>query len=80
MLTFIGAGYGIIIAFGAAFAIGVWGAATLLARFRDEVQGSEMVCGHRSHDLLLKKNRPRPASSPTVPAMVLWISFYPSVY
>lgn len=40
--TLTGAGYGIIIAFGAAFALGVWGAATLLARFRDEVQGSEM--------------------------------------
>lgn len=37
-----GAGYGIIIGFGALFALGMWWLAVLLARFQNEVQGSEM--------------------------------------
>lgn len=37
-----GAGYGIIIGFGALFAIGMWLVTLLLARFHNEVQGSEM--------------------------------------
>jgi hypothetical protein len=37
-----GAGYGIIIGFGALFALGMWGLAILLAKFHNEVQGSEM--------------------------------------
>jgi Na+/proline symporter len=37
-----GAGYGIIIGFGALFALGMWGLAVLLAKFHNEVQGSEM--------------------------------------
>jgi Na+/proline symporter len=37
-----GAGYGIIIGFGALFALGMWGLAVLSAKFHNEVQGSEM--------------------------------------
>ena len=37
-----GAGYGIIVGFGALFAIGMWLVTLLLARFHNEVQGSEM--------------------------------------
>lgn len=37
-----GAGYGIIIGFGVLFALGMWWLAVLLARFQNEVQGSEM--------------------------------------
>ncbi|KAK3111606.1 hypothetical protein LTR53_012968 [Teratosphaeriaceae sp. CCFEE 6253] len=37
-----GAGYGIIIGFGALFALAMWRLAILLARFQNEVQGSEM--------------------------------------
>lgn len=37
-----GAGYGIIIGFGALFALGMWWLARLLAKFQNEVQGSEM--------------------------------------
>lgn len=37
-----GAGYGIIIGFGALFALGMWWLAKSLAKFQNEVQGSEM--------------------------------------
>ena len=37
-----GAGYGILIGVGALFAFGMWGVAVLLAKFQNEVQGSEM--------------------------------------
>ena len=38
----LGAGYGILIGVGAAFAFGMWGLSILLAKFQNEVQGSEM--------------------------------------
>jgi Na+/proline symporter len=37
-----GAGYGVLIGLGAFFAFGMWGIAALLAKFGNEVQGSEM--------------------------------------
>ncbi|KAK0347445.1 hypothetical protein LTR91_007252 [Friedmanniomyces endolithicus] len=37
-----GVGYGIILGFGALFALGMWYLSILLARFQNEVQGSEM--------------------------------------
>ncbi|MCJ1287408.1 hypothetical protein MMC26_006757 [Xylographa opegraphella] len=37
-----GAGYGVIIGIGALFAFGMWAIAVLLAKFQNEVQGSEM--------------------------------------
>ena len=37
-----GVGYGIILGFGALFALGMWYLPILLARFQNEVQGSEM--------------------------------------
>jgi urea-proton symporter len=37
-----GAGYGIIVGVGAVFALGMWYLAILLAKFQNEVQGSEM--------------------------------------
>jgi Na+/proline symporter len=37
-----GAGYGVLIGLGTFFAFGMWGIAALLAKFGNEVQGSEM--------------------------------------
>lgn len=43
-----GAGYGILVGFGAVFALGMWLISIMLARFQNEVQGSEFFVSHQA--------------------------------